>query len=176
MWILIDTTNMAVLYRHESIRVLSALAHIELPNVDVSFIEETHRSAYDKFTPKELQDLFRSLTNDTDPHSANHPYLVGQIMRLCQTAPQVDVSVFELLTQAMQIKDSDTKTYKYIKGSGQPKLDASWAPAPLLGNWAAAQGLPLPNTATVAPAPAQPPSWTIAPAPTPPKYAPPWAK
>lgn len=180
MYILVDRQRMAVIYRCEKVETLRALANIEFAHTGVAILDETSTSAFRTFGVDSLQKLFEGLTNGTNPHSHNADYLVGQIMRLCQSAPPTAVDDFNVALQSLQIKQTDKNDYRYRKGEPRPeRLTEAYLPPALVGNWKAAQGLPLPTVQTSAPAPAQAPRqpqpWAVAPAATPPKYAPPWA-
>lgn len=175
MYILIEVPRMAVLYRCEKVETVRALANIEFVHANTMIFEETNREAYCRFSIENLQNLFKSLTGGTDPHSHNIPYLIGQIIRLCQTIPQSAVDGFEATVQSGQIKLCDKECYRYQKGvSYALKLTAPYKHPALLGNWNAAQGLPLPTRQTAPPAPAIAQPWADKPCATAPKYAPPW--
>lgn len=182
MYILLDIRRMAILYRCEKVETLRALANIELSYTPVAVLEEAHVAAYSHYTIENLQELFRNLTGGTNPHSHNGAYLVGQIIRLCQTAQPCNVDNFEVTVQSLQIKPRDKDFYRYAKGQSKPKfLEEPYEPPPLLGNWQAAQGLPLPSAqtapATPVQAPRNPQPWAVQPVAAdapPPKYAPPW--
>lgn len=179
MYILIDTERMAIVYRCEKVETIRALANIELSHANSRILEETYKKGYPA-NVEQLQNLFKNLTGGTNPHSFDHNYLIDQIIRLCLSAEPSKVDAFEATVQSMQIKNTDRDYYKYAKGASRATiLKEPFVPPPLVGNWKAAQGLPLPSTAPAQPAPAQAPRqpqpWAVAPAATPPKYAPPWA-
>jgi hypothetical protein len=179
MYVLVNKTDKAIVYRCEKLETLRALANIELSWAKVSILEETSISAWNCFETHNLQELFKSLTGGTDPHSHNAPYLIGQIIRLCQTAPVANVDGFEVTVQSLQLKAHDKDFYRYRKGkSCAEHLEDPYRPPALLGDWKAAQNLPVPSAATAQQAPATAPqqakSWELAPSTTPPKYAPPW--
>jgi hypothetical protein len=179
VFILIDKVQKAVVYRHEKPEVLRALVHIELAHHATSIFEETNISAWEVFAVHNLQELFKSLTGGTNPHSADPKYLIGQLIRLCQTTPVANVDGFGVTVQALGIKAKDKDYYRYIKGESKPRsLEDPYNPPPLLGNWKAAQGLPLAPSTNAPQTPIQ--ATTVADsyttAQTPPKYAPPWAK
>jgi hypothetical protein len=180
MYVLINAERMEVLYRCEKVETLRALANIELSHIYVSIFEESDPASYSLFSTHGLQQLFKSLTGGTDPHSHNVEYLTGQVIRLCQSSAPSDVDGFEAIVQSLQIKAGDQRPYLYRKGrqTAEP-LGIPYNPPPIVGNWQAAQALPIPSASTAPhapPAPAQAQPWAIAPAVTPPKYAPPWAK
>lgn len=180
MYVLVNRTDKAIVYRCEKAETLRALANIELSWAKVSILEETNIEAWRHFETHNLQELFKSLTGGTDPHSHNATYLIGQIIRLCQTAPVANVDGFEVTVQSLQLKAQDKDFYRYRKGkSSAEHLEDPYRPPALLGNWVAAQGLPVPSAVTAPQAPAMAPqqakSWEVAPTSTPPKYAPPWA-
>ena len=180
MYILVDKIQKAVVYRHDKLEVLRALANIELSWSKVSIFEETNQEAWKMFEVHNLQELFKSLTGGTNPHSHNIEYLIGQLVRLCQTASTANVEMFELTVQSLQIKIGDKDYYRYVKGKQRAThLEDPYRPPALLGDWKAAQGLPLATPQTPQHAPAQAPQhaqpWAVAPSTTPPKYAPPWA-
>lgn len=180
MYVLVNRTDKAIVYRCEKVETLRALANIELSWAKVSILEETNAEAWKDFQVHNLQELFKGLTGGTDPHSHNTDFLVGQIMRLCQTAPVANVDGFEVTVQSLQLKANDKDYYRYAKGQNRANhLEDPYRPRALLGNWKAAQDLPLPTGQTHAPAPVQAPQhaqpWAVAPSTTPPKYAPPWA-
>ncbi len=177
MFILIDKVQKAVVYRHEKAEVLRALVHIELAHHTTSIFEETNIAAWHMFEVHNLKELFKSLTGGTNPHSADTNYLIGQLIRLCQTAPIANVDGFAVTVQALQLKHNDKGYYRYGKGLSKPMvLEDPFNPLPLLGNWKAAQELPLTTGKINAPAPVQAAPWAVQPATVPPKYAPPWAK
>lgn len=180
MYVLVNRTDKAIVYRCEKIETLRALANIELSWAKVSILEETNAEAWKHFEVYNLQELFKSLTGGTDPHSHNVEYLIGQVMRLCLTAPVADVDGFEATVQSMQLKPQDKDNYKYVKGQNRAKfLEDPYRPPALRGDWKLAQGLPLPSAPATQPSPVQAPqpakSWDVAPNTSPPKYAPPWA-
>lgn len=180
MYVLVDKIQKAVVYRAEKPETLRALANIELSWSKISILEETNLEAWKTFEVHNLQEFFKSLTNGIDPHSHNIEFLAGQLSRLCQTAPVANVDAFEAIVQSMQIKAGDKDFYRYVKGQNRAKhLEDPYRPPALLGNWKAAQGLPLATPQTPQHAPAQAPQhaqpWAVAPSTTPPKYAPPWA-
>lgn len=180
MYILVDRKRMEVIYRCEKVETLRALSNIEFAHTNVAVLDEASHSAFRTFGVESLQKLFQGLTNGTDPHSHNAEYLVGQVMRLCQSADASDVVDFEVIVQSLQVKQTDKNDYRYRKGEPRPeRLTEAYLPPALVGNWKAAQGLPMPTVQTSAPAPVQAPRqpqpWAVAPATSPPKYAPPWA-
>lgn len=180
MYVLVNRTDKAIIYRCEKVETLRALANIELSWAKVSILEETNVEAWKSFEVHNLQELFKGLTAGTDPHSHNIDYLVGQIVRLCQTAPVADVDGFEAVVQSLQLKPQDKDNYRYVKGQNRAKLlEDPYRPPALRGDWKMAQALPLPGTVapqhTPTSAPQQAKSWDVAPSTTPPKYAPPWA-
>jgi hypothetical protein len=180
MYIAVSKVQKAVVYRCEKVETVRALVNIELSHTRVSIFEETHHASWELFEVHNLQELYKSLTRGADPHSHNVDYLIGQLTRLCQTVKPNKVDAFEASVQSMQIKFHDKDYYRYTigKSSATPVNDPYW-PAPLVGDWHAAQALPLARPAIQAPAPAQPLAiaqpWAVAPSATPPKYAPPWA-
>lgn len=180
MYIAIDMKRLAVVYRHEKIEVLRSLINIELVHVYVGTMEETNFAAYGMFPIEKLQELFKNLTGGTDPHSFNRDYVIGQIIRLCQTIQQTDADSFYTTVQSLQIPAKDLSCYKYHPGASKPiKLEEPYNPPALVGNWEAAQALAMPTAQTAQPSPVAAPavtqSWAVAPTATPPKYAPPWA-
>lgn len=176
MYVLVDKTEKAIVYRHEKVETLRALANIELSHRKVAILDEDNKQAFLGFEVYFLQELFKALTNGVNPHSHNAEYLAGQVMRLCKTAPVASVDAFEASVQAMQIKFHDKDFYRYAKGSSYAQhLEDPFNPPPILGNWQAAQALPLPSPQSAPPAPVIAQPWAPAPNATPPKYAPPWA-
>lgn len=180
MYVLVDKVQKAVVYSAEKVETLRALANIELSWSKVSILDETNLEAWKMFEVHNLQELFKSLTAGIDPHSHNLDFLAGQVSRLCQTVAPSNVDAFEATVQSLQIKPQDKDFYRYIKGQSRAKMvEDPYRPPALLGDWKAAQGLPLTTVQTAQPAPvqaaqhAQP--WAVAPSTTPPKYAPPWA-
>lgn len=181
MFILIDKFRMAVVYRHPKVEVLRALANIELAHVGIRIMEESDPAGFADFTVHQLQDLFKNLVGGVDPHSHNASYIIGQIIRLCQTVPPIIIDGFKATVQSLQIKANSKAFYKYA--GDKPlvvELDEPYNPPALVGNWNAAQGLPLPSAPMHAPTPTQAPAtarpWvTPAPPTAPLKYAPPWA-
>jgi hypothetical protein len=179
MYILVDKKRMVVVYRCEKVETVRALANIEFAHASTFILEEASLSAYNCLSTFDLQSLFKGLTGGTDPHSHNAEHLIGQVARLCQTAPASNVDGFEVTVQSLQLKPQDTDFYRYAKGQSRAQhLEAPYNPPPLLGDWKAAQGLPLPTGQTAPPTPAKPVQhaqpWAVAPSTTPPKYAPPW--
>ena len=175
MYILLSTRPIGVLYRCPKVETLRALANIELSHISVSIVEEENFNGFAHFPVRELQELFKSLTGGADPCSANVSYLIGQIIRLCQTIEPTKVDAFTASIQSAQIKCTDKNHYKYNPGSSYPAtLEEPYQPDALVGNWTMAQGLPLPNVEIMQPAPAIPKPWAVPAATTPPKYAPPW--
>ena len=180
MYVLVNRTQKEIVYRSEKVETLRALANIELAWAKVSILEESNVEAWKHFEVHNLQELFKGLTGGTDPHSHNVDYLVGQIIRLCLTAPVANVDGFEVIVQALQLKPQDKDNYRYVKGANRPKhLEDPYRPPAIRGNWSAAQGLPLPTVQTAQPTAPQPQQhakpWAVAPTASPPKYAPPWA-
>lgn len=180
MYVLIDKIQKAVVYRHEKVETLRALVNIELSHSKTSIFEETNIAAWAQFEVHNLQELFKSITGGLNPHSHNAEYLIGQLVRLCKTAPVAKVDAFEATVQSLQIKPQDKDFYRYVCGVSYAKrIEDPYRPPAILGDWKAAQALTLTSVATQAPAPAQAPAiaqpWAVAPNTTPPKYAPPWA-
>lgn len=179
MYICYDVKREEILYRCEKVETVRALVNIELSNVAVSIWEETNVASYNVFDIHHLQSMFKGLTGGTNPHSFNREYLIGQIVRLCQTAPETDVNAFEATVQSMQIPPRDLSFYQYVKGTNRAKQTTEpYAPPALRGNWQAAQALPLPGSQTalgdgIQAPPVAPPLPTVQT--PPPKYAPPWA-
>ena len=175
MYILIDSRAMQVLYRSQKPETLRCLANIEVAHLATYIFDETNHAAYMGYDATDLQNLFKSLTNGTNPYSHNKEYLVGQIARLCQTLEPTFVDGFEATIQSSQIKPTDLSYYRYAYKQHSPaKVTEPYNPPALVGNWAAAQALPLPGTQQSPPAPAQPATMAPMQPTTPPKYAPPW--
>jgi hypothetical protein len=180
MYIAISKVQKAVVYRCEKVETVRALVNIELAHTNVAIFEETHFRAWSAFEISYLQELHENLTNGANPHSRDEEYLIGQLVRLCQTVTPSKVDAFEASVQAMQLKFHDKGNYRYAAGASYAKpVEEPYWPVPLVGNWQAAQALPLTRATTQAPAPAQPQAiaqpWANVQT-APPKYAPPWAK
>lgn len=178
MYVCYDVKRGELLYRCEKVETVRALINIELSHTASSIWEETNLSFYNVFDISHLQSMFKGITGGTEPHSFNREYLVGQIIRLCQSAEPTNVDAFEATVQSLQIVPTDRTFYQYVKGSNKARVIAEPCDPPaLLGNWQVAQGLPLPNNpmahASCPQSPAIAQTWatvqTVAP-----KYAPPW--
>ena len=168
MAFIIDTRRMVVVYRHPHKEVLRSLVNIEFVHTSTAIVDEYDISSFGYFPIEALRKLFMGLTGGTDPHSYDHSYVSGQVARLVQTCKEVVVNEFDLRVQSMQILFHDKESYLYAPGQHRAKeLEEPYVHPPLLGNWQAAQAIPL----TPANNPAKTPLTPAKPAPV---VAPPW--
>ena len=176
MYILVDVKRMLIVHRCEKVETVRALANIEFVHSSTGIFEETNKAAYSRFSVGNLQELFKGLLAGVEPFSNDPVYITNQIIRLCQSALPSKVDAFEATVQSLQLGVKDTGFYRYQLGASKPRrLTEPYEHPPLLGNWEAAQALPLTAAPNAAPVPTQAaPQAIVAPVAAP-KYPPPWA-
>lgn len=179
MAFIIDTRRMEIVYRHPHREVLRSLINIEFVHTSTAIGDEEDEASIAHFSVDALRKMFKGLTAGIDPHSYDHRYLAGQVLRLVRTAKIVEVNEFDLRVQSMQILFHDKSPYRYAPGQHRAKeLEEPYQHPALVGNWQAAQALPLTSAQKPAIVPAMAPAAPVVAPPwqaTPGKIPPPWA-
>jgi hypothetical protein len=120
MHLLIDRERLCLLYKHSNLGAITNLAHIEAAHsATVVAHYDKHDYGFGSLTDWELRVLHKHISgNDYYGYSRDH--LERTLVALCETIPESDIVVHEVLIQAACIPEGDDRYYRYAKGSTFP--------------------------------------------------------
>jgi len=131
MWILIDRDRMCITHKHTLQSAIQNVAHIEMAHQAVFICDEMDASSFDGLTDLELKLLHRNMCGE-EFKGFGRDQLVSMTRAICHSLYESKIQGFEAALQANSIAMDDTRSYKYVAGSGTPApQEELYTPAPL---------------------------------------------
>jgi len=119
MNILLDMQNLEIVYKHESIRVLECLSHLEFPT---GVFKIGHYDTLLKgLTELDLKLLYRKCYS-LDGTLPTVDEMREQLGWFCEAMDEFDCDEYEVVAQAACITDRNSYAYVYVKGSYRPAV------------------------------------------------------
>lgn len=153
--LLIDKERMCVCYKHRTLKVLTDLMHIELPNCRAAVIS-AEDPAFSTYSDMELKLLYLN-TSGQKYEMYGREGLIKNLIALFETVPESTLNGFEVGLQADQIGMLDQLEHRYVPGAKSPEtfeqdyhppmLISSAPPVPVLHPNSAPQTAPAPYSA-----------------------------
>lgn len=133
MYVLIDTTNLRALARHENFKALTALHYIEFANVSGCIVRCGENRPLAQFDQEQLVSIALNLGALSRPVS--YPDLVQFVAKLIADLPELALPFdgAHIIAQAYSIDVRDWRPMQYDPHNGFAKLLSQWnmAPQPL---------------------------------------------
>lgn len=174
--ILIDMDAMCVRYKHQRMKCLTDLMHIEMSHVRAKVVDLIDIKSFNDFTDLELLLLHKNLCGQK--FVGGRTLLKQTVYDLCLALPESAVNGIELTVQALRIAMDDDSFFAYQPKSIYPKPLEEAYNAPALT--AVLGAAPIQAPAQAVTAPPSPASQAAAPLPSAPaspvKYPAPWLK